>query len=302
MSYYSLTADDIRIISNQVVDEQRLASTVSKICSIRQIPMASQYTFQRKLSQAITELETWSPALETIDVKASINYETVTVDLHRGQRTFRIPKAQLQAASATGKDLKFDIVSSMIADLEKELEAYLYKGEVFATTGTRTTTTATRGLCKEAGQTSTYHSGGFDAATEPYKTVADMKGLLLAQNHGSERLDLIADKVLGPKFLKQQGAGLKTEGQAVKEELLNGGDIFTSDQLIAPSANNGTLLLVENKAVNYELVSPNQFSLDPDYTYYAGVAEFEFRIDGLFGLLVKRPNAICIHHTVKLAA
>lgn len=302
-SYYSLPEREYKLLETAIIEEQLVDAVHLKICDFKKTDMffTTEYV-KAVLPDLKTNLPIWSEAPVALDTETSINFELAEDKAYRVQSVIRIPDSYLKVMRTLNQPLDTTMVQQLTRVLTKELEAYVFKGPLLSPTQTRTTTTAITGLCKKAGNTSTYDTVKFAAASGPYETVNHMIGLLEAKGFGAGRLDLITDFTLAKYFRSLPATDTAySEGSRIKDELLNGGDIYKSDQLIPLTGNDGVLLLVENRPTHYQVKSPAMISLKNQFVWDPRTDEHVGRIEGVFALSVYHPDSICLHSSVDLA-
>jgi len=296
MSYYTLTENEYKELNSAIIQTQLLPAVHLKICNFKPMPFKYQSEYN-EVTDINTDVAGWSLASNALDLEGKVLFTPKTAQLYRLQRTFRIPRAELEVSRSFGTPLDTTIVQQITRALTKELEEFVFQGPEI--NGSHKTDA---GLFNKAGNTSTYTTVKFGAASGPYEAVRDMKGLLLADGFGAGRLDLIVDTTLAPYLWKLPATDATfSEGQRIKQELLNGGDIYVSDRLPDPTSNDGVMLLVENDPLNYVVKTPaglqtvQPIIYDPHSDAYIG------RIQGFYMMEVYQPNAICKHMSVDLA-
>jgi len=296
MSYYALTEREYKEFSEAIIKTQLLPAVHRQICTFAPMPFKYKTEYHEVTDINMDEAG-WSLAPHALDIEADVLFKSQTQDVYRLQRTVKISRARLLASRTSGAPIDTTIVEQVVRKLDKELEAFVFQGPKIG--GNRLTTA---GLFNKAGNTSTYTTTKFGSASGPYETVRDMKGLLLADGFGAGRLDLVVDTTLAPYLWKLPATDAPfSEADRIKKELLNGGEIYISNQLPDPSSNDGVMLLVENSPLNYKVKTPQGLTLIEQMVYDPASDCYIGRIEGYYCMEVYQPNSICKHVTVDLA-
>lgn len=305
MSYYSLNESEFTDLESAILEQQLIEAVHRKICTFTPKPMHFISSYQKAILPSSGEIEVWSEAPVAVDSQTNILFQETEDKAYRLSVVLRIPQARVEASRNLGQSIDTIAVRQITRYLDKQLEAFTFKGpELTSTASGRTHDTAITGLASaaKAGNESTYDTVKFGTATGPYNTINDMRGKLLEDGFGYGKLDVIADTTLFPYFSQQQGAGLPTEYSMIKAELLNGGDIYPSDQLPPAESDDGFLLLVENRQTNYEIKTPRGLGLKNSFVWDPKSDDLVGRIEGFYTLSVYEPNAICWHSNVDITA
>jgi hypothetical protein len=230
---------------------------------------------------------------------ADVDFKATTDKLYRTGQVIHVGRARLRASRNAGQPVDTLIAAQLTRRLAKYREAFCMKGPLLRNKTTRETTA---GLFNKAGNTSTYTTVKFAAASGPYNAVLDMWNQNLADGFGTGRLDVVTDTTLAQYFKRLPATdAVFSEGTRIKQEILNGGDIYISDQTPSADSNDGVLLLVENSPLNYKIKSPDMITLVNEWQYLAEPDEYVARIDLAVMMHVYQANAICKHMTVDLA-
>ena len=296
MSYYTLTEDEYKELQTAIIKTQLLPNIWQNIINLSPMPFKYESSYN-EVTDINTDVAGWSLAPHALDLEGKVLFKKQTAYLYRLQRTFRLSRADLEASRTFGTALDTTVVQQITRSLSKEIEEFVFQGPEI--NGNHLTTA---GLFNKAGNTSTFTTTKFGAASGPYETVRDMKGLLLADGFGTGKLDLITDTTLAPYFWKLPATDANfSEGQRIKQELLNGGNIYVSDRLPSATSNDGVLLLVENDPLNYVLRTPKGLGLVQPIVYDPASDNYIGRVEGFYQMEVYQPNAICKHMTVDIS-
>lgn len=299
MAQYTLTETEYKEFQKEVVETVILTlPRLEDIITIEDMPWKSQSVWN-KANLPSTDIEMWSEFDHALQVESPISFTPTTDKVYRLQSVVRIPVAVLRASRTSGESLDTSTVSSVTRILARELEAFVFQGPII--NGNRISSV---GLVNQAGNESTFTTTTWGSASGPYETVRDMKGQLLADGFGTGKLDLIVDTTLAPYLWKLPATDANfSEGERIKQQLLNGGDIYVTPQLPSPTANDGVCLLVENNPKHYKLRTPKRLGLSDieTWTYDPYTDSLVGRVEGYFVLHVYQPNAICKHTQVDIA-
>jgi hypothetical protein len=300
MSYYELPEMQYKAFQAEIMEAVLLDPVDMLVCNFKSM---GTLTFQETWTQVQLPYddEIWNKAPIAPQESADVDFKDTTDYTYVTGRVIRLNKARVEASLNMGAPLDTTVVAQVIRRLNKYREAFIFQGPKDAD-GNRYDT---QGLFNKAGNSSTYTTVKFASAGGPYNTVNDMLNALQTDGFGFGRVDLIADTTLAPYFRYLPSTSSEfSEAARIKRELLNGGNIYVSNQLPAASSNDGVLLLVDNKPQNYKAEYPggapvqfnNQFVWDPETNEFVG------RVDLYLRLKTYQPNAICKHVTVDLAS
>jgi len=313
MSYYGLTELQYKKFKEEIIEANLIEGPHFAVGNFKQVERKLMHEYNTvELPQ---DREVWFDASTPGNVNGSVSFKNASKRFFGTAMKIAIPRTVAEASMSGSEGSLITIAARQIMRrLDKYLEALTFQGPLLegGISDNEGTYTETRlaasaggfGLRTLAGNTSTYTTVKWASASGPYNTVVDMKGLLIADGHGLNKpLDLVVDTTLAPylMYLPATDASF-SEGSRIKAELLNGGNIYVSDQLGAAESNDGVALLIERNPLAFETLSSGPgFQLvsgmiyDPETDYFIG------RIAGEFSQGVYLPNAICKHVTVDLA-
>ena len=295
MSYYGLTEAEYKEFQTKIVETQLLPAVHRSCCSFTPAPFKFQDTHPTVTPINMTDFKTWSLAPHAIDDKADVLFGETTDYYYRLQRTILINNAMLKVSRTHGEPLDTTLARQTTRYLDKELEAFLFQGPYI--NGARLTTA---GFRNKAGNESTYDTVKFAAASGPYNTVNNMVGLCEADGFTGP-FTLIADTTLAP-YLRGLPAtdSAFTERQRILDNLPIT-NILISNQMGAATTDDGVLILVENKAINYEIKTPQGLGLSEMLVWDPSTDTWGGRIEGFYCFKTYQANAICKHENVDLA-
>jgi len=308
MSYTPITQSQYKQLQGVVTQVQFLPMVDLQICNYKKM---EGYFFEKAWNEISmpTEDEIWTLAPHAPHEIAEVDFKETTDYLYRTGKVLRIPRAHIEASKNNGTPLDTATLEQLTRLLSIYRARFCFQGPLLKNGSSRLTTA---GLFNKAGNTSTYTTVKFASASGPYNAVKDMKGKLLDDGFGTGPLDLIVDSTLAPYLWSLPATDANfSEGQRIKEQLLNGGDIHVAATynastspygvLPAASSNDGVMLLVENNPLYYEIESPNLIELIDRWVYNVEYDTMDARVDLALMMHVKQPNAICKHVTVDLA-
>jgi hypothetical protein len=295
MSYHGLTEAEYKEFQTRIVKTQLLPAVHRNVCSFTPSTFKFQDSHTEVTEINTTDFKTWSLAPHAIDDRADVLFKEVNDVYYRLQRTMFISNARLKVSRTVGTPIDTTLAGQITRALDKELEQSVFGGPDI--NGTRLTSV---GLVNEAGNTSTYNTVKFASASGPYNTVNDMVGLCEADGFTGP-FDLIVDTTLSPylRYLPATDASF-SERQRILDQLPIK-NIYVSDKLPAATAQDGTMMIVENSPLNYEIKTPQGLGLSEMMVYDPGSDGWVGRIEGFYCFKMYQANSICVHTTVDLA-
>lgn len=292
MSYYQLPKELYRDVEEAVVRAQFLPNVYQNVCTVAPMPFAYQSKFYTASAIDNETEKGWSEAPIPNRTGASTNFKETTNTVYRQARVLRFNASDLKRAAA-GDPLDKITIDMTMETINKEIEAFVFDGAYINETRTST------GLFNQAGNTSTsdVDVGVTGTAGNWFEIVNYAKQLLIADGHGTGKLDLVVDTasttVLADLFSLPATDAVFNEADRIKASLLNGGGIYLTAGLPAASNDDATAILVENKPTNYRLRTPDGMKLTSELVYDPITDQFLGRIEGFYVMEVYKPNAIC---------